>query len=131
MPFTVLGNPELNGYPFSFTPVSIPGMSETPLWQDKSCYGLDLRNYDTKSLHAGGKINLGWLKEMYAAYPQKDKFFDFHQSSQMGNFDKLAGSSSLREQVIAGKSETEIRQSWKPGLDAYKKMRKKYTIYPD
>ncbi len=130
-PFTVLGNPGLSGYPFSFTPVSIPGMSETPLWQDQRCYGLDLGNYDTKSLHAAGRINLGWLKEMYAAAPHKEKFFDYHQSNQMGNFDKLAGTSALREQIIAGKSENEIRQSWKQGLDAYKKMRKKYTIYPD
>jgi len=30
-----------------------------------------------------------------------------------------------------GKSEAEIRASWKPGLDAYKIVRKKYLLYPD
>ncbi|HEY0900075.1 MAG TPA: hypothetical protein VGD90_12125, partial [Sphingobacteriaceae bacterium] len=30
----------------------------------------------------------------------------------------------------AGKSESEIRQSWEPGLSQYKLMRKKYLLYP-
>jgi len=130
-PFTVLGNPDLKGkYDFSFTPVSIKGMSETPLHQNKICYGLDLRKYDTSEFRKTGQINLSWLIEMYQAYPFKEKFFDYKQSNQMGNFDKLAGVTTLREQIIAGKSETEIRNSWKPGLSAFKNLRKKYLIYP-
>lgn len=130
MPFTVLGNPELKGqYKFSFTPVSIKGMSETPLHQNKTCYGLDLRKYNTNKLRKSGSINLGWLFELYKAYPYKDKFFDYRQSSQMGNFDKLAGTEKLREQIIAGKTEEEIRQSWEPELSRYKLMRRKYLLY--
>jgi len=50
-PFTVLGSPLLKGkYSFSFTPVSIKGMSETPLYMNEICYGLDLRNYDVTVL---------------------------------------------------------------------------------
>lgn len=131
MPFTVLGNPELPGYSFSFVPVPIPGMSETPLHENQTCFGLDLRNYDASSMHVARQLNLSWLKEMYAAYPHKEKFFDYHQSRQMGNFDKLSGTTTLREQIVAGKSEKEIRQSWEKGLNAYKKMRRRYTIYPD
>ena len=48
----------------------------------------------------------------------------------MGNFDKLAGTFELKKQIIAGKSEEEIRQSWEPGLSQYKLMRKKYLLYP-
>jgi uncharacterized protein YbbC (DUF1343 family) len=129
-PFTVLGNPALKGkYSFSFTPVSIKGMSETPLFQDKMCYGIDLREYDTKELRQSGKINLSWLIELYKAYPEKAKFFDQKQSNQIGNFDNLAGTSQLRKQIIAGKSEQEIRQSWEPGLSEFKKMREKYLLY--
>ena len=129
-PFTVLGNPDLNGkYKFSFMPKSIKGMSETPLHQDKNCYGLDLRKYNTNKLRNTGKINLSWLIELYNAYPYKEKFFDFKQSNQMGNFDKLAGTENLKQQIIAGKSEEEIRQSWEPGLSQYKIMRKKYLLY--
>jgi len=129
-PFTVLGSPELKGkYKFSFTPKSIKGMAETPLHQDNICYGLDLRKYNTNKFRSTGKINLTWLKELYAAYPQKERFFDYKQSNQMGNFDKLAGTENLRKQIIAGKSEEEIRQSWEPGLSQYKIMRKKYLLY--
>ena len=129
-PFTVLGNPDLKGkYKFFFTPRSIKGMAETPLHQDKDCYGLDLRKYNTNKFRKTGEINLSWLMELYAAYPHKEKFFDYKQSNQMGNFDKLAGTENLRKQIIAGKSEEEIRQSWEPGLSQYKIMRKKYLIY--
>lgn len=129
-PFTILGNPDLKGkYKFSFTPKSIKGMSETPLHQDKVCYGIDLRRYNTNKIRKTGKVNLSWLIELYNAYPYKEKFFDFKQSNQMGNFDKLAGTSTLKQQIIDGKSEEDIRQSWEPGLSQYKIMRKKYLIY--
>lgn len=129
-PFTILGNPDLGDkYKFSFTPVGIKGMSETPLHMNKECFGIDLRQYNTNKIRKESKINLSWLIELYKAYPQKEKFFDFKQSNQMGNFDKLAGTYDLKQQIIAGKSEEEIRQSWEPGLSQYKNIRKKYLLY--
>ena len=131
MPFTVLGSPELKGiYDFSFTPVSLPGKSENPLHQDKLCYGLDLRNFNTTAIRKAGKVNIKWIMDMYKVYPVKEKFFDRTQSKQMGDIDKLAGTSSFKEQIIAGKSEEEIRKSWEPKLSTYKKMRKQYLLYP-
>jgi len=130
-PFQVLGAPALAGkYSFNFTPVSITGMSETPLHQDKKCFGLDLRNYDTNTFRKTGQINLKWLMELYKAYPEKEKFFDYKQSKQMNNFDKLAGTEKLRQQIIAGVTEENIRKSWEPELSRYKQMRKKYLLYP-
>ncbi|HSC40610.1 MAG TPA: hypothetical protein VLD19_22155, partial [Chitinophagaceae bacterium] len=130
-PFTVLGSPELKGkYAFSFTPVGIPGMSETPLHMNEVCYGLDLRRYDINILLKKKQINLQWMIELYNAYPNKEKFFDYKQSKEMGSIDKLAGVSSFKEQIIAGKSEAEIRRSWEPGLSQYREMRKKYLLYP-
>ena len=131
MPFTVLGNPDLKGsYTFSFTPVSIPGMSETPLHEDSVCYGLDLRTIDADSLRKTGKINLTWMLKLYKAYPYKAKFFDYHQSKQMGSIDRLAGVAVFKEQIAEGMSEADIRKSWEPGLGNYKQMRKKYLLYP-
>lgn len=131
MPFTVLGAPALKGiYNFSFKPMSIKGMSETPLHQDQFCFGLDLRNYDMTEFRKAGKINIQWMMELYKAYPNKEKFFDRSQSAQMGNIDWLAGTTDFKEQIIAGKSEDEIRKSWEPKLSEYKVMRKKYLLYP-
>ncbi len=130
-PFTVLGNPDLKEkYGFSFTPVSIPGMSETPLHQNKECFGLDLRGYNTETFRETRRLNLKWLREMYQNYPYKEKFFDFTQSRQMGNFDKLAGDTILKQQIINGVSDEEIYKSWEPALIKYKEMRKKYLLYP-
>jgi uncharacterized protein YbbC (DUF1343 family) len=129
-PFTVLGNPDLKGkYDFFFTPKSISGMSETPLHLGKICYGIDLRNYDTRDIEISGKIDLKWLVELYKAYPFKEKFFDYNQSNQIGNFDKLAGTTKLKEQIISGKTENEIRASWEPELGQFKQLRLKYLLY--
>lgn len=130
-PFTVLGSPALQGkYDFSFTPVSIKGMSETPLHMNQVCYGLDLRKYDIDTLLKTKQINLRWMMELYRAYPEKEKFFDYTQSKEMGNINKLAGTLQFKEQIMAGKSEAEIRESWEPALSQYKMMRKKYLLYP-
>lgn len=105
-PFTVLGNPDpKEKYAYSFTPTGIKGMAETPLHQNQARYGLDLREYDAVNLRKSRQINLGWLIEMYRAYP-------------------------FKEQIIAGKTEDEIRQSWEPGLSQFKQTREKYLLYP-
>lgn len=130
-PFTVIGSPELKGkYEFSFTPTGIKGMAETPLFMNQVCYGLDLRNYDIDLLRKKKQINLQWIRELYNASPYKEKFFDSKLSKEMGVIERLTGSALFRQQIIDGKSEKEIRQSWEPGLAQYKEMRKKYLLYP-
>jgi uncharacterized protein YbbC (DUF1343 family) len=131
-PFTVLGAPALSRkYAFHFLPVSIPGMSEHPLYQDSLCYGLNLQGENLDSLREKKQINLHWLFEFYRTYPEKENFFDASRSKQIGNFDKLAGTSLLRKQIISGISENEIRKSWEPALSQFKVKRKKYLLYPD
>lgn len=131
IPFTVLGAPALKDkYKFSFKPMSIQGMSETPLHQNEDCFGLDLRKYDASIFRKTKQINISWMMELYKAYPMKDKFFDKTQSKQMGDINKLAGTEKFKQQIIDGVSEAEIRKSWEPGLSDFKVLRKKYLIYP-
>ncbi|MFA4868812.1 MAG: DUF1343 domain-containing protein [Pedobacter sp.] len=133
MPFTILGAPALNGkYSFSYKPISIPGMSESPRHKDAVCYGLDLRKYDINNLRKSRQINLAWLIELYNAYPDKANFFTPGRVSQdISAFDLRIGTDQLRKQIIAGVSEADIRKSWEPGLQKFKAIRKKYLIYPD
>ena len=58
----------------------------------------------------------------YSDTNDKQKFFNNY-------FDKLAGTNSLKNQIISGLSEKKIIQSWKKKLDIYKEMRMKYLIY--
>ena len=130
-PFTVMGSPLLKGkFDFSYTPVSIPGMSETPLHMNQVCYGLDLRTYDVNLLRSKKRINIDWMKELYNAFPDKERFFDRSQSKEIGDINKLAGVAAFKEQIMSGKTAGEIYASWEPGLSAYKEMRKKYLLYP-
>lgn len=130
-PFTIVGSPALKGkYDFSFTPVSLKGMSETPIFMNQVCYGLDLRNYDTNNFRKTKQINLAWMIELYRNSPNKADFFNSSLSKQMGTIERLIGVGDFRKQIIAGLSEKEIRASWEPGLSKYKTMRKKYLLYP-
>jgi uncharacterized protein YbbC (DUF1343 family) len=130
-PFTILGSPALkNIFAYSFTHVSIPGMSETPLHMNEVCYGIDLRGHDVNQLRKSKRINIEWMITLYKAYPEKDNFFDRTQSIQIGNIDGLAGVSDFKKQIIAGKTAEEIQASWEPKLSQYKMMRKKYLLYP-
>ena len=117
-PFLILGNPLLKDLPFQFTPVAIPGMSNNPPHQNKICYGLDLRNVNVEP-----RINLKYLIDLYQRYPEKEKFFTSY-------FDKLAGTTTLKQQIKEGVSEEEIRKGWQKDLGIYRELRKKYLIYP-
>jgi len=122
-PFQVLGHPSLKDqFNFSFTPVSMPGMSEDPPQKGKTCYGIDLRKYDVNQFRNSKKIDILWLIKLYRAFPDKEHFFNAY-------FVKLAGTDQLRKQIEAEKSEDEIRESWEPALGRYKQMRKKYLLY--
>ena len=71
-------------------------------------------------------FNLKWLLDAYKLFPGKDSFF-----LKTNHFNRLAGNDILMQQVKDGKSEEEIRKSWEPALNEFKKMRKKYLLYPD
>ncbi|RYY35523.1 MAG: DUF1343 domain-containing protein [Sphingobacteriaceae bacterium] len=123
-PFQVAGHPALKGkYNFSFTPVSIPGVSDNPPQKGNVCYGINLQEYDTKSFKVTGKLNLTWLFELYKAFPDKKTFFNAY-------FVKLAGTKELQKQIESGATEAAIRQSWEPALSNFKLTRKKYLLYP-
>jgi uncharacterized protein YbbC (DUF1343 family) len=117
-PFQVIGNPSLKNMPFQFTPVSIKGMMKNPPFENQVCYGLDLRSVPVER-----RINLQYLIDMYRAYPKKEDFFTRY-------FNTLAGNETLKNQIINGQTEEQIRESWKLDLDRYMKMRQKYLIYP-
>ena len=117
-PFQILGHPSLKNMPFEFTPKSIEGMAKNPKFENEKCYGLDLTQ--AKVLP---QLNIQYLIDFYNQFPEKDEFFNNY-------FNKLAGNSELKEQIIKGLSAKEIRSSWKTEIDAYLKIRKKYLRYP-
>jgi uncharacterized protein YbbC (DUF1343 family) len=122
-PFEVFGHPELQEADYSFTPQSIPGADSHPKLKGKLCHGKDLRYLRNIADRQPG-LNLSWLIFAYKNFPDKDHFFTPF-------FDKLAGTARLRNQIIAGLSEEEIRTSWADDLASFQKIRCKYLIYPE
>jgi uncharacterized protein YbbC (DUF1343 family) len=121
LPFQQFGFPNCKVGEISFTPKEIPGVSTNPPFENQLCKGIKV-SFEKRPT----QLNLSWLMSMYASYPNKEKFF-----SAPNFFDKLAGSSQLRKQVVEGVSEVDIRASWQADLDHYKTVRKKYLLYPD
>ena len=113
--FQIYGHPDFKG-DFSFTPQPNFG-SQYPKLKGVLSYGEDLRNYETSNM-----IELKWLINSFKQINDKNNFF-------RSDFDKLSGTSNLKKQIIEGLSESEIRDSWKEGLEKFKKIRKKYLLY--
>ncbi len=121
-PFMVYGHPGLPFADFSFLPQSIPGKSKYPKLEGKVCYGQYLAGYAENYGNNPEKLNLSWLISSYKYLSKDSKFFNNY-------FDKLAGTDELRKQIVEGKTEQEIRESWQPALDEFLKIREKYLLY--
>jgi len=119
-PFQVIGAPSKKYGQFSFTPRSTPG-AKNPLNLNKTCYGKDLREYETKK-----KIELHFLIDFYKKSGQGAAFF-----TNPKFMDLLAGTSTLRTQIINGYSEDRIRKSWEKDINVYKTIRERYLLYTE
>ena len=106
-----------NHYEFSYTPKPNFG-SKYPKHKDDVCYGADLSH-----VKAEREFTLKYVMDAYNHATDKSKVFN------TANFTKHAGTAKLQQQIEAGLSETEIRATWKDGLDDYKEVREKYLIY--
>lgn len=126
IPFQVYGHPSLTVGNYYFTPKPIKGVSENPPQNGLSCRGINLTEYAKSNLEKRNCFDISYLINAYTHFPEKNKFFNANMF-----FDKLAGTNQLRKDIMAGKSESEIRASWQPKLDDFKQTRSKYLLYPD
>ncbi|MBK8144506.1 MAG: DUF1343 domain-containing protein [Bacteroidetes bacterium] len=123
-PFEVWGAPMFKDNGFSFIPKSTEG-AKRPLYENQVCHGANLRlpPYDVLKI-IRKKLHLTFVKNAYSLMPDKTKFFnDF--------FEKLTGNVWVRYHIMQNKSDEDMRASWEPGLTKFKKVRKKYLLYPD
>lgn len=118
MQFQVFGSPVLDStyFDFEFTPISNPG-AKYPKHENKLCFGKNLQN--EKELD---HLNLDWLLQAYDHTQDQTSFFNSF-------FNKLAGNSSLKEQIQQGKTAEDIKESWQADLENYKIKIKPYLLY--
>lgn len=121
-PFQVMGSPETKFEgAYIFTPQSKPG-AKNPPFLNQRCYGYDLRNEQETE----GRYLFYYVTKMYRHYSNKKDFFLKNRF-----FDNLCGTDRIRRMMEEGRSDEEIRESYKEELAAYKIIRKKYLLYPD
>ena len=126
-PFEIFGHPALPDSLFAFTPQSTAAARD-PKLKNQLCYGWNITAAPVKP-----RLQLQWLLNAFKLFPAKQPFFIAPKSGQPQDyfFNKLAGNSTLMRQVLHGDSEAQIRKSWQPQLQEFKKIRKKYLLYPD
>jgi uncharacterized protein YbbC (DUF1343 family) len=119
-PFEIYGHPRFPKGGFQFTPKMQTG-SKYPPHLNKVCSGIDLRERTKTRAY---ELNLNFLT--YARDVLADSAVFINQNSF---FDRLAGTAQLKEQLYKGWGAKEIRTTWIPELEAFKKIRQKYLIY--
>lgn len=120
-PFQCYGFPDYKGGSFSFTPKDIKGKVTDPPYENQLCSGQKIEVNQALEI-----LELKWLLDAYAKFPDKSKFFNAPSF-----FDKLAGTDQLRKDILLGKTEIEIRNTWQNDLDSYRQKRTKYLLYAD
>ena len=115
--FQIFGHPKLKINNYTFKPLPNFG-SKNPKHNGIVCYGKNLSKVPKPK-----KIELKWIIEAYKYFPNKNGFF-------LKGFNLIAGNEKLKQQLISFSGENKIRKSWEPELELFKKIRKKYLIYP-
>lgn len=122
-PFTIYGHPDFMIGSYTFIPESKAG-AKHPKLEGDTCFGQNLTGYAESYRKISHHINLQWLINGYQVLGMDSSFFNSY-------FEKLSGTDELRKQISIQMSEYDIRESWQPGLQKFKKIRKKYLIYED
>jgi uncharacterized protein YbbC (DUF1343 family) len=119
-PFEIFGHPRFPKSEIEFIPTPQLG-AKNPPQVNKTCNGYDVSKTTTKRCY---ELNLNFLIQARDLLGDSAVFID-----QNGFFNRLAGTGTLKEQLYKGWSAKEIRESWKPGLDTFMEIRKKYLLY--
>jgi uncharacterized protein YbbC (DUF1343 family) len=108
--------PGMRFEPTRFTPTSSKH-------RGKVCNGIRIITSDRNALepyYAGIRI----VDELFRLYPD-----DFQWRA--AHFDRLCGTSKVRNAIISGDSLDKLRNNWQTELTSFKKIRDKYLIYRD
>lgn len=121
-PFEIYGHPDMKGYGFSFTPRPTAGAKHPPL-EGRLCYGADLSRMPLDEARQVG-LTLRYVIEAYRNLGLGERFFT-------PMFEKLIGVGYVREMILSGASEAEIRACWQEDLRRFRRQRQPYLLYAE
>jgi len=105
----------------TFTPISIAGASTNPKYKDRVCKGSVVAVTDRSKFkpYLMGIQLVDLIHEMYADSLQWRGSF----------FDKLTGTSEIREAIISNEDVSALPRKWQPALGEFLAVREKYLLY--
>ena len=130
-PFELFGAPWINGYALAakLNALGLPGAAFREAWftptfskfQGQLCGGCQVHVTDRSSYRSFATA-LHVIKAIRDMYPDK---FEFHRDY----FDKIMGTSKVREALEAGQTVPAVLEGLKPGIAAFAELRKPYLLY--
>jgi len=105
---------------FTYTPPRTAGAKHPPL-EGRLCHGVDLSRMPLGEARAEG-LTLQYVIEACRNLGLGDKFFT-------PMFEKLIGVGYVREMILAGASEAEIRARWADDVRRFRKLRGRSLLY--
>jgi uncharacterized protein YbbC (DUF1343 family) len=123
-PFQMLGHPQLSisSQAISVTPISMPSSAPYPKWENTPLQAILIEQYQPRL--AGFDISL--LLSMFALADEQQ----IELITAPDFFDQLAGTTTLRTDLQAGKTVSEITEKWQQPLAHYRQLRLPYLLYP-
>lgn len=119
-PFEIYGHPDLEGRTFAFMPRPTAGAKHPPL-EGRLCRGEDLSRLPLDEARATG-FSLRYVIDACADLGLGEAFFT-------PMFEKLVGVEWIREMILDGATDAEIRARWEPEAEAFRARRAKYLLY--
>ncbi len=108
----------------TFTPRSLPGKSKYPKFQDQLCAGMRFEEIPRGKELFMTSIEL--FQRAYTNYRMMHAAQPFFQK----NFNRWPGNTNFQQQIKSGLPVDQIYESWQPRVEAFKKIRAKYLLYP-
>jgi uncharacterized protein YbbC (DUF1343 family) len=125
-PFRNIGMPGFKTGKNYFTPKPTPGAKD-PKYNGKKCRGIFITDSMVNAFLKKPAIDTHLLVTMYKNSPNQHAFFP-----EKGSFNILAGIKMLQWSIVASAvSGEDITILWRDKVAAFKKIRKKYLLYPD
>jgi uncharacterized protein YbbC (DUF1343 family) len=134
-PFEIVGAPWINGMEFSnsLNQLNLPGVYFRPLffkpyyarYAAQVCQGVQLHITDPYAFEPY-KTGLHIMQTHMKLYPEQDLF---KYKDRVKMFDKVVGTSEIRESLNAGFSIRQIEDNWQKELNDFLTQRKKYLLY--
>ena len=122
-PFEIYGHPEMRDCNFTFTPQQYPWAMNPPLL-NQECRGVDLRNISSEVIISEG-FTLKYLIDAYRRTGSRGQTFF------TPFFEKLVGVDYIRQMIVEGRSEEEIRARWQSDISQFRTQRQPYLLYAE